>query len=167
MNDEIRAPEVRLLDPQGEMLGVVKFSVAKAKAIELGVDLVEISPNARPPVCQVIDYGKMLYAEQKRLQVQKKAQKKHEIKGIRLTFRIGPGDLERQKTHAKEFLEEGHTVRVQLTMRGREKAHKDMAIDKMMEFVASLEEICTLENRPKLSGHQVVAILKPKTESKS
>ncbi len=162
INEEIRAPEVRLVGQDGEMIGVTSLVKALQQSREVGVDLVEISPKAVPPVCRIIDYGKMLYAEKKKLQLQKKAQKKVEIKGIRLTFRIGPGDLDRQRNHAIDFLKEGHTVRVALTMRGREKAHKSLAVEKILTFAKSLEELATLDNKPKLSGHQVIAILRPK-----
>lgn len=126
------------------------------------VDLVEISPKATPPVCKIIDYGKMLYQLQKKEKANKVASKQHEMKGIRLTFRIGEGDLERQRKHAEEFLLAHHPVRVQMVMRGREKAHKDLAIEKINSFIASLEEFCTVDQAPKLGGFQIITVLKPK-----
>lgn len=162
----IRAREVRLVDPEGEMLGVVSIEEALEKAQAAGLELVEISPKAKPPVCKIIDYGKFLYEEKKKEKIQKKASKGHEMKGIRLSFRIGPGDLERQRKHAEEFLSTGHPVRIQLIMRGREKAHKNLAFDKLKEFVASLEAFGVQEQTPRLSGYQIVSVLKPKPKGK-
>lgn len=149
------------MDEHGEMIGVMPTTQALAKAKEEGVDLVEISPNAKPPVCKIIDFGKFLYNEQKKEKVQKRATKSHEIKGIRLSFRIGPGDMERQREKAEEFLLDQHPVRVQMVMRGREKAHKYLAVDKMKIFLASLSEAGIVEQEPKLSGFQIIAVLKP------
>lgn len=160
-NERIRAEEVRVVDDAGEMLGVMPLAQALEKAQEAGVDLVEISPKAKPPVCKIIDFGKFLYNEQKKEKAQKKATKSHEIKGIRLTFRIAAGDMERQRKHAEEFLQDQHPVRVQMVMRGREKAHKDIAMEKLRGFLKSLEEFGTVEQEPKFSGFQMVAVLKP------
>lgn len=154
--------EVRLVDAEGKPHGIVKIEEALSMAKEREVDLVEISPKATPPVCKMIDYGKMLYQLQKKEKANKLASKQHEMKGIRLTFRIGEGDLERQRKHAEEFLKAQHPVRVQMVMRGREKAHKDIAIEKMNDFIKSLEEFCTVDQPPKLGGFQIITILKPK-----
>ncbi len=161
VNERIRAEEVRVVDEQGEMIGVMPTTEALEKAKEAGVDLVEISPNAKPPVAKIIDFGKFLYNEQKKEKAQKKATKSHEIKGIRLSFRIGPGDMERQRKKAEEFLLDQHPVRVQMVMRGREKAHKYLAIDKMKGFLATLKDFGIVEQEPKFSGFQIVAVLKP------
>lgn len=150
-----------MVDEQGEPLGVMSVSKALEIAREKGTDLVEISPKADPPVCKVIDYGKMLYALKKKEQQAKKATKAPELKGIRLTFRMDSGDAERQRKHAEEFLSEGHSVRIQLVMRGREKAHRDLALEKLHAFVNSLSDVARLENEPKSAGNQIVAILKP------
>jgi translation initiation factor IF-3 len=130
-------------------------------AKERELDLVEISPKAKPPVCNIIDYGKFQYEQQKKEKKQKNASKGHEMKGIRLSFRIGPGDLERQTKKAEKFLTTGHPIRIQLIMKGREKAHKNLAFDKIKEFIAGLEEFGKLDQNPKLGGFQIVAILKP------
>jgi translation initiation factor IF-3 len=130
-------------------------------AKERELDLVEISPKAKPPVCKIIDYGKFQYEQQKKEKKQKNASKGHEMKGIRLSFRIGPGDLERQTKKAEKFLTTGHPIRIQLIMKGREKAHKNLAFDKIKEFIAGLEEFGKLDQNPKLGGFQIVAILKP------
>ena len=165
-NEEIRVKEVRLVDEQGEPLGVVALEQALSMAREKEVDLVEISPKADPPVCKLIDYGKMLYAIKKREQQAKKATQAQEMKGVRLTFRMDVGDADRQRKNAEDFLKKGHPVRIALTMRGREKAHKDLAFGKLNAFVKSLEEISTLENNPRAAGHQIVAVLKPSKSQK-
>lgn len=150
-----------MVDEQGEMLGVMPTSEALEKAKAAGVDLVEISPKAKPPVCKIIDFGKFLYNEQKKEKAQKKATKSHEIKGIRLSFRIGPGDMDRQRNKAAEFLQDQHPVRVQMVMRGREKAHKHLAVQKMKGFLESLKEFGIVEQPPKFSGFQIISVLKP------
>jgi len=164
-NLEIRATEVRVVDEDGELVGVMGLSEALVKAREADADLVEISPQAKPPVCKIVDYGKMLYALSKKDQQAKKANKPHEMKGIRITFRIGPADLERQGDHAKEFLKDGHPVKVQLVMRGREKAHKGLALEKMKQFLDGFADVATVDQVPRTAGHQIVAILKPTKSS--
>ena len=134
---------------------------ALQKAQELGVDLVEISPKAKPPVCKTIDYGKMLYSLKKREQQAKKASKTKEQKGARLTFKMDVGDLDRQRKMSEKFLTEGHPVRVQMRLRGRERAHMGMAFGKLNDFLASLKEVGTVEQAPKPSGFQIIAVLKP------
>ena len=154
------------MDEAGETPGVMAVSEARALADEKGVDLVEISPNAKPPVCKIIDYGKMLYGLKKKEQQTKKATKVREMKGIRITFRIGPGDLERQRGQAEKFLTEGHAVRVQMRLRGRERAHTRLAIDKLNAFLKSLVEFGTVDQPPRAAGFQIIAILKPSKSSK-
>ncbi len=152
---------MRVVDEQGELLGVLPLADALKEAKERELDLVEISPKAKPPVCKIIDYGKYQYEQKKKERVQRNASKGHEMKGIRLSFRIGPGDLERQQKKAKEFLETGHPIRIQLIMKGRERAHKNLAFDKMKEFIKSMEAFGTVDQTPKLGGFQIVAIMKP------
>lgn len=145
----------------------MKLEEAKVIAKEKGVDLVEISPKAVPPVCKVIDYGKMLYAQKKKEQHAKKQGKALETKGIRLTFRMASGDLERQKKLAEEFLIKGHPIRIQLMMRGREMAHRDLAEEKMDGVIKSLEEVAILDQRPKGSRNQIIALLRPHKKTKA
>ncbi len=150
-----------MVDDQGEMLGVMSREAALQKAREADVDLVEISPNARPPLCKIIDYGKMLYELKKKEQKTKLANKAKEQKGVRLTFKIDVGDLERQRKLAEKFLTDGHAVRVQMRLRGRERAHMPMALEKMKEFLASLADISKIDSAPNGNGGQVVAIISP------
>lgn len=139
-------------------------SQAAQKATELGVDLVEISPKAKPPVCKLIDYGKMLYELKKKEQHAKKSSKAKEQKGTRLTFKMDVGDLDRQRKMAEKFLAEGHPVRVQMRLRGRERAHMGLAFEKLNAFLASLSEVGKVEQAPKPSGFQIIAVLKPITK---
>lgn len=136
-------------------------SQAISLAQEKGVDLVEISAKAVPPVCKVIDYGKMLYALKKKEQKSKQANKTKEQKGVRLTFKIDVGDLERQRKMAEKFLTDGHSVRVQMRLRGRERAHMPLAIEKMNKFLTSLNEVSKIDQPAKASGGQVLATLAP------
>ncbi len=154
-------PEVRVVDTEGEMLGVMSTDDARSRADELNVDLVEISPTAKPPVCKLIDYGKFLYEEKKKQQENKKSEKTHEIKGIRLTFKIDVGDLERQRKLAHKFLSEGNTVRLQMRLRGRERAHSHLAVQKLTDFMESLSEVSSIEQPARPNGFQIIAILKP------
>ncbi len=160
-NGQIRAAELRVVDEEGGLIGVISRDEALAKAKELQLDLVIISPKATPPVAKIIDYGKMIYALKKKEQQAKKAAKANEMKGIRLTFRMDVGDLDRQRKHAEGFLLAHHPVRVQMILRGREKAHKSLAFSKMREFLNSFAEIASVDQTPKFSGFQIIAILKP------
>jgi len=153
---------MRVVDAQNEMIGILSRADALQMAAEKETDLVEISPKADPPVCKIIDYGKMLYSLQKKEKAAKKMQKQNEQKGVRLSIRIGPADLERQKKSAEKFLSAGSSVRVQLILRGREKAHKSLAFEKINEFVQSLENFGEIDQKPKFSGFQIIAIIKPK-----
>ena len=152
---------IALVDGDNELVGVMSREDALARAKEMEVDLVEIAPKAVPPVAKLIEYGKMLYMLKKKEHAAKKAGKSLEQKGIRITFRMGDGDLDRQRNHTAEFLEKGHSVKVQLVMRGRENAHKDIAHQKMRAFCESLKESGKLEQNPRGSGFQIIAILKP------
>lgn len=142
-------------------MGVMPTSQALSLARERGVDLVEISAKTEPPICKLIEYGKMLYALQKKEKQARTAGKVKEIKGIRITFRMDEGDLNRQKSKTEEFLQQGHSVRIQLVMKGREKAHQDLALEKINAFVQSLAEVSKLESEPRGAGYQIVAVLKP------
>lgn len=154
-------PEVRLLDEEGEMLGIFPLAKALEIAREKEVDLVEVSPNARPPLCRTIDYGKFLFAEKKKEQQTKKVTKAREMKGVRLTFKIDVGDLERQRKLAEKFLTEGHPVRIQMRLRGRERAHMPLAVQKVNAFIKSLEECGSADHPASATGPQIIAMLKP------
>ena len=161
LNHEIRAMEIRLIDENDESLGTCSLQRGLDLAKEKGIDLVEISAKAVPPVCKLIDYGKMLYSMKKKEQKKKISNKPLEIKGIRHTFGMGEGDAVRQLEKSKEFLQEGHSIKFQLLMKGREKAHRDLALEKMKKFVQQLSEHGQVDNELKGAGHQILVIIKP------
>lgn len=139
-NNQIRVPEVRVIDEDGQQLGVMKTSEALALAEERGLDLVEVSPQAQPPVVKLINFDKYRYHQRKLEQQQKKKIKKIDVKGVRLSLRISEHDMSIKAKKASEFLEEGHKVKVDLLMRGREQAHPEMGfevIKKFLNFVPS------------------------------
>lgn len=160
-NKQIRVPEVRLIDENGEQLGVRKTEEALTLAKEAGLDLVEVAPKANPPVCKILDYGKHLYRQAKLDKKHKKQQKQGEMKGIRLTFRIDKHDLETKVKQARKFLESQNIVKVTLVFRGREAAHPDIAKEKLDFFFESLKDIAHLDHPPKKQGYTMFMILVP------
>ncbi len=139
-NTSITAPEVRLIDENGEHAGVVTIEDAVRRAQELEMDLIEIEPKAEPPVCKIMDFGKLRYEMEKELRKQKARQKKTEVKGIRLSLRIGQHDRDVRLGQAQKFLEQDDKVKLEMVLRGRERQHADLARTIISEFVASLEE---------------------------
>ena len=140
-NQYIRVPEVRLVAEDGENIGVISTEKALSMAREQGLDLVEVSPLAKPPVAKIIDYSKMKYQEEKERRKEKAKQKKVEIKGIRLSLRIGSGDLLTRLKSAEKFLNQDDKVKIEIILRGRERRHMDLAREIINKFIASLNEI--------------------------
>ncbi len=135
-------------------MGVVSLAAALLKAEEAGLDLVEVSPNLDTPVCKIIDWGKYRYEQEKKLQKAKKQQKVQEQKGIRLSVKIGKHDFDTKVTRAKEFLEKGSKLALQLRFRGREMAHPELGGKVLREFVEALGEV-TVEQEPKMQGRSM------------
>lgn len=140
VNQQIRAKEVRVIDNQGEMLGIKTFIEAIQIAKDKDLDLIEVSPLADPPVCKIMDFGSYQYQQDKKDRKQKAKQKKVEIKGIRLTLKIGPNDIETRKKQSLKFLAKGNKVKIDLILKGREKAHAEMAKEKIKAFADSIAE---------------------------
>lgn len=140
VNQQITAQEVRLLDENGEHIGVIPFEEALRKAQEMELDLIEIEPKANPPVCKLMDYGRLKYSLEKDLRKQKARQKKVEVKGIRLSLRIGQHDLDVRLGQAQRFLEQNDKVRLEMVLRGRERQHGDLARTIIAQFIATLKE---------------------------
>jgi len=140
VNELIRFPEVRVIDENDEHLGVLPTPVAVAKAKERELDLVVIQPKAEPPVARIVDFGKFKYEQDKEARKQKAKQKTVEVKGIRLSLRIAPHDMEVRKEKAKEFLAEGNKVKAEIILRGREKRFGDLAKKVIEEFIALLNK---------------------------
>ena len=162
VNEEIRVPQVRLIDQDGEMMGVMTARDAMLKAFGVGLDLVEISPNADPPVCKILDYGKFKYEQQKKRNEAKKKQKVIEIKEIKVRPNIDENDYQVKMRAMKSFIEEGDKVKVTLRFRGREMAHQDIGV-RVLERIRSEMDVTTkVEQMPRLENRQMVMVLSPK-----
>lgn len=140
VNEGIRFPEVRVIDYETGHLGVMPTEAAIKLAKERGIDLVVIQPNAAPPIAKIIDFGRFKYEQDKEAQKQKAKQKTVEVKGIRLSIRIGPHDIEVRKEKAKQFLDEGNKVKVEIILRGREKRFGDLGKQVITDFIALLNK---------------------------
>ncbi|MBI5733468.1 MAG: translation initiation factor IF-3 [Candidatus Kerfeldbacteria bacterium] len=140
VNQYIRLPEVQVIDDTGRLLGVMPTSQALQLAHERGLDLVEVNPTQRPPITKIMDYGQFKYKQQKIAQAQKVKAKKVEVKGVRISFKIGEHDWNVRLKQAQRFLEDGHKVRLEMVLRGRERAHSDLAVAGFNRFVADLGE---------------------------
>ncbi len=164
-NEQIRVPEIRLIDENGAALGVMKTSDALALAREREFDLVEVSPKAQPPVCKLLDFGTFKYQKAKEQQAQKAHAKKVDVKGVRLSVKMGAHDLETRKKKALDFLESGHKIKLEIRMRGREKAHGELAFQRITDFVKLLEETypVVIEQAPSRQGGNVNAVIARKS----
>jgi translation initiation factor IF-3 len=138
INEAIRAATVFLIDDEGKQLGEIATHEALALAKERLLDLVEVSPKAQPPVCRIMDYGKHLYQQSKQMRIAKARQKKVEIKGVRMGFRTDAHDLEFKRAQSEKFLRQGDKVKIDIILRGREKAHQDLARKNLDEFIKSI-----------------------------
>ncbi len=167
MNHAIRAQELRVLDDAGNQLGVLSKSEALAKAQELGLDLVEVSPNANPPVAKIVDWGKYNYQKTKQLQQQKKQQKSVDIKQIRLGMRIGDHDLDIKLNRTRKFLEAGHKVKVMLLYRGRENAHKELGFVLFDRITEALSDVAVIDQPAQLSGRNLTITYRRSTNAKA
>ncbi len=140
INEQIRVREVRLIDDEGERNGIIPVIEALKLAKERDLDLVEVSPNANPPVCKILNYGKYRFEQEKRLRDSRKAQKVLKLKEIRMQPKIGSGDLDTKAKHVQEFLDEGDKVKVTIRFRGRELAHTELGYDVLNEVLKRLKE---------------------------
>ena len=166
INEEIRASEVRLIDEDGEMRGIVSLDEALAIAEEADLDLVNISPNADPPVCKVLDYGKYRYEQHKKEKNAKKNQHVTEIKEIRLSASIENHDIEVKAKAANKFLREGDKVKVSLRFRGRERDYTQLGFDAMNRFAEMVSEVGEVEKPAKMEGRRMNMFLAPKKDKK-
>lgn len=161
INDDIHAKEVRLLNETGDQMGIVSLSEAMNYAEENGVDLVCIAPQATPPVCRAMDYGKYRYEQDKREKEQKKKQQVVEVKEVQLSCRIDKHDFDTKAARAIKFLKEGNKVRVCLRFKGREMAHQDLGREVIAKFREACEEYSTMDKKPTLEGRQMTMFLMP------
>jgi len=153
---------VRLINEEGEQVGVVPVAQALNIANEANLDLVEISPNADPPVCRIMDYGKFRFEENKKLQTAKKKQKQTQVKEIKFRPGTDIGDYKIKLRKLVSFLEEGDRTKVTLRFRGREMAHQELGLELLQRVKADLEEYGTVEQEPKMEGRLMVMVLAPK-----
>jgi len=163
-NQYIRVPEVRLVDETGENIGVIETRKALAMAQEKGLDLVEVSPLAKPPVAKIVDYSKMKYQEEKERRKEKAKQKKVEVKGIRLSLRIGEGDKSVRVKQAVKFLGQDDKVKIEIILRGRERQHKQLAKEIINKFIETInEEIQTNIEQPiNIQGGKISVLIAKK-----
>lgn len=161
VNRRIRVPEVRLIDADGNQLGVLATFEAIRKAEESGLDLVEISPTARPPVCKIMDYGKYKYEQQKKKHEQKKHQIVVKIKEIKMRAATDEHDFQTKLRHIKRFLDEGDKVKISIRFRGREMAHVDLGQERMKRVIEEVRGVGEVESFPKMEMRQLFMMLAP------
>ena len=158
----ITHPEIRVIDAEGNQLGVIKTTKALEIAAEAELDLVEVSPNAEPPVCRIMDYGKYRFEVNKKQQAAKKKQKQIQIKEIKFRPRTEEGDYQTKIRKLREFLEEGDKTKVTLRFRGREIAHQELGLQQLQRVGKDLDDIAIIEQTPKMEGRQMVMMLSPR-----
>lgn len=162
-----------MIDEEGRKLGEFMSNDALALAQERGLDLVEVNPNARPPVCRIIDYGRFKYEKKKRSAEARRKQVQVQIKEVKVRPKTDTHDLDVKLRNAEKFLKQGHKVKVTVRFRGREMAHKDIGMDLCMDFADALVDMSSVEQRPKMEGRQMSMILaskfkpKPRPEKKA
>ena len=161
-NEYIRSKEVRVIDENGNQLGVLATSEALSQAQSRGLDLVEVSPLAKPPVCKYVNYGQLQYEQNKKERKQKSQQKKTEVKGIRLSTTIGEHDIEIRRDRAKKFIEKGHKIQIELLLRGRQKAHPEIGKEVVQKFIDSLNEYVIVESPVIRKGSKFISLIAPK-----
>ena len=162
MNERIIAPEVRVINQEGEQVGIVTIEEANGIATEANLDLVEISPNAEPPVCRIMDYGKFRFEESKKHQTARKKQKQTHVKEIKFRPGTDTGDYNIKLRKLISFLEEGDRTKVTLRFRGREMVHQELGLELLQRVKADLDPYGTVEQEPKMEGRLMVMVLAPK-----
>jgi translation initiation factor IF-3 len=166
INRNIRAKEVRVIDPDGNQIGIIPTYKAIAVANDFGLDLVEISPNANPPVCKIMDYGRYKYELTKKRQEAKKKQATFQLKEIKLRPKTGEHDLKTKISHIKKFIERKDKVKVTVIFRGREITLSQLGRDLLERVVQETEEIALVEQQPKFEGRTMIMVLSPKPSTK-
>ncbi len=161
INKRIRAKEVRVIDPDGEQLGVMEIDDALYKAEEFGLDLVEVAPQARPPVCRIMDYGKYKYQQKKRNAEARKKSSRVEVKEVKMRPKTDDHDFETKVRKAKAFLEKNNKVKFTVMFRGREITHPDIAYDLMDRAAEMLEDVATVEQDARMEGRNMTMFMAP------
>jgi translation initiation factor IF-3 len=155
-------PEIRLIDPNGDQLGIVKTGDALRRADQYGLDLVEISPTAKPPLCKIMDYGKYKYDQEKKKKEQKKHQVQTKLKEVKFRVNVGEHDYETKMRNLRKFIGHGDRVKISLMFRGRENAHRELGFEVMQRVIQDTVDITTVDQAPRLQGRFITAILVPK-----
>ncbi|MDC0412514.1 translation initiation factor IF-3 [Porticoccus sp.] len=166
MNEEIEAKNVRLIDANGEQAGLVSIEDALEQSQIAGLDLVEISPDAEPPVCKIMDYGKKLFEAKKQKAVQRKKQKNTQVKEMKFRPGTDTGDYEIKLRNMTRFLENGDKAKVTLRFRGREMAHQELGMQMLKRIEVDLDKIGTVEQFPKMEGRQFTMVIAPRSKKK-
>ena len=159
----IRVPDVRVIGQEGAQLGIILTSDALQMAEEQGLDLVEVAPNEKPPVCRIMDYGKYKYQQSKRLQQAKKKQKVILVKEIKLRPKTEEHDYNFKSQHVRRFLQDGHKAKVTIVFRGREMAHTELGRRILDRMAGELEDVSTIEQTPKQEGRNLAMVLSPRS----
>ena len=164
INEEIRDKELRIIGSNGEQLGIMSASQALSKAESMNLDLVKIAPQAKPPVCKIMDYGKYRFEQAKREKEARKNQHVVDVKEIRLSLNIDTHDFNTKLAHAKRFVEAGNKIKVSIRFRGREMGHPELGMDVMQKFAESCAEFANIEKPANLEGRSMLMFLGPKTK---
>ncbi len=162
VNEAIQSSSVRVVGAEGELLGVMPLDQALAQADEVGLDLVEVSPNAEPPVCKILDYGKFKYQAQKKANEARKKQKVMDVKEIKMRPGIDQHDYETKMKAVHKFLDEGDKVKLTIRFRGREFLHQNLGLQVLFKVRDEVEEKAKVEAIPKMEGRQMVMVLSPR-----
>ena len=164
INEQIRDKEIRVIDSDGTQLGIMPLRRAMEIAEQKNLDLVKIAPQANPPVCKIIDYGKFRFEQAKREKEARKNQRVVEIKEVRLSLTIDTHDFETKRTHALRFISEGNKVKVSIRFRGREMGHPELGLEIMRRFSDAMSEVANVEKPAKLEGRTMLMFLAPKPQ---
>jgi len=167
INRKIRCPEVRLIDAEGGQVGIVATDEALRLAENAGLDLVEVAPQAKPPVCRILDYGKFKYQQHKKEVESKRKQSITTLKELRLGYKTDVGDLERQIAKARKFLDDGDRVKFTLRFRGREMAYQNLGREKLMKICEALSDAASVEGTPRMEGRLMGVVLAPGVKKKA
>jgi len=167
INDRIRVPEVRLVGPNGEQVGIVRIEDALRLAVEADLDLVEVAPQARPPVCKLMDYGKYKYESAQKARESRRNQQLTVIKEQKLRPKIDPHDYETKKNHVVRFLEHGHKVKVTIMFRGREQSRPELGFRLLQRLAVDVEELGFVESSAKQDGRNMIMVLAPHKTTKT
>jgi translation initiation factor IF-3 len=167
VNERIRVPEVRLIDEEGEHVGVIRTREALDMARERGYDLVEVQPNAAPPVCRLMDYGKYRYEESRRERESRRRQRTAALKEVRLRPKIDDHDLDTKARQARKFLQSGSKVKLSVLFRGREIAHQDIGRTLLTRVSEQLSDLSSIDQQPHMEGRSMVMLLSPTSDGQS